>query len=199
MSGGSLTERYENAFLGLSAAVLVVFLVALFYAATAMGISLPSRAGELDPTEATSTPPFDEPGMRQVGPDRFEVVMIGRAWGYQPGQLTVPAGAEIVFRITSVDVLHGFSVEGTRLNAMLIPGQITELTYTFREPGEHLIICHEYCGLGHHNMYGEIRVVPPGEFEMPTGDGGETGGASAAAAAGGGASGAPDEGEGGRS
>ncbi len=167
MSAASNAERYEKAFLGLSAVMLVLFLGALFYAATAMGISLPSRAGELDPTEVRSTPPFDDPGIRQVGPDRYEVVMIGQAWGFVPSELTLPAGAEIVFRVTSPDVIHGFDVEGTRLNAMLIPGQVTELTYTFREPGEHLIICHEYCGIGHHNMYGTIEVVPPEDFELP--------------------------------
>lgn len=167
MSAGSNAERYEKAFLGLSAVMLVLFLGALFYAATAMGISLPSRAGELDPNEVRTTPPFDDPGIRQLGPDRYEVVMIGQAWGFVPSQLTLPAGAEIVFRLTSPDVLHGFSVEGTRVNAMLIPGQVTEVTYTFRAPGEHLIICHEYCGIGHHNMYGTIEVVPPEAFEMP--------------------------------
>jgi cytochrome c oxidase subunit 2 len=167
VSAGSNAERYEKAFLGLSAVMLVLFLGALFYAATAMGISLPSRAGELDPNEVRTTPPFDDPGIRQLGPDRYEVVMIGQAWGFVPRELTLPAGAEIVFRVTSPDVIHGFDVEGTRLNAMLIPGQITELSYTFREPGKHLIICHEYCGIGHHEMYGTIEVVAPEDFEMP--------------------------------
>lgn len=173
MTGESTAQKYENAFLGLSAAVLVLFLVALFYAATSMGLSLPSRAGELDPSEVRTTPPFDDPGIRRVAENRYEVVMIGLAWGYRPNRVTVPAGAEITFRVTSSDVLHGFAVEGTRLNAMLIPGQVTELTYTFGETGEHLLLCHEYCGIGHHNMYGTIEVVPPEQFEMP-GEGGST-------------------------
>ena len=187
MSGTSRAERFEKAFLGLSAAMLVLFLAALFYAATAMGISLPSRAGELDPTEVRTTPPFDDPGIRQVGEGRYEVVMIGQAWGYQPSRLTLPAGAEITFRVTSPDVLHGFAIEGTRVNAMLIPGQVTEVTYTFREPGEHLVICHEYCGIGHHNMYATVEVVPPEQFEMPTGTEGASGAAATASAAGAGA------------
>ena len=199
MSETSSAERFEKAFLGLSAAMLVLFLGALFYAATAMGISLPSRAGELDPTEVRTTPPFDDPGIRRVGEGRYEVVMIGQAWGYQPSRLTLPAGAEITFRVTSPDVIHGFAVEGTRVNAMLIPGQITEVTYTFREPGEHLVICHEYCGIGHHNMYATIQVVPPEEFEMPTGTGAGSAGASTASAGGPGADAdeRADEGEGG--
>ena len=41
---------------------------------------------------------------------------------------------------------------------MLIPGQVTRTVYTFREPGEYLLLCHEYCGLGHHVMSGKVIV-----------------------------------------
>ena len=60
--------------------------------------------------------------------------------------------------MTSIDVVHGFQIEGTRVNMMLLPGQISRLEYTFAEPGEHLLICHEYCGIGHHAMYGKVIV-----------------------------------------
>jgi cytochrome c oxidase subunit 2 len=64
----------------------------------------------------------------------------------------------VTFIATSTDVLHGFEIAGTRLNMMLIPGQVAKNSYTFPEPGEHLIICHEYCGAGHHVMYGKVIV-----------------------------------------
>jgi heme/copper-type cytochrome/quinol oxidase subunit 2 len=28
------------------------------------------------------------------------------------------------------------------------------------------MVCHEYCGAGHHTMAGEVTVVPAGEFEQ---------------------------------
>jgi plastocyanin len=59
------------------------------------------------------------------GPNRYEVVMIGQAWSFNPAEIRVPAGAEVTFTATSPDVLHGLNVEGTRLNMMLIPGQIS--------------------------------------------------------------------------
>lgn len=155
-------ERYERAFLVLSAVMLVLFLGALGFAATRLGIHLPSRAGELDPTEVRSTPPFDEPGVRRLGPSEYEVVMIGQAWAYQPREIEVPAGSRVTFRATSMDVIHGLHIEGTRVNVMLIPGQVTEITYTFDEPGTHYMICHEYCGAGHHNMYGTLTVTESG-------------------------------------
>jgi len=55
-------------------------------------------------------------------------------------------------------VIHGFDIVGTRINMMAIPGQISRNSYTFREPGEHLLICHEYCGAAHHTMFAKVIV-----------------------------------------
>jgi cytochrome c oxidase subunit 2 len=151
-------HKTEKAVLGLTLALLVVFLGALFYSAFGMGVMLQGRNGELDPKLARETPPFDNPGVFQRGEGRYEVVMLGSAWSFTPNEVRVPAGSEVTFQVTSTDVVHGFNVEDTRINMMLLPGQISEVTYTFEEPGEHLIICHEYCGLGHHLMYGKVIV-----------------------------------------
>lgn len=151
-------HTYEKAFLGLGIVVLVACAAALVYATVGMNIHLPGRGGRVDPSAVLRTPPFDRPGVRQVGPNRYEAVVVGQAWAFIPSEIRVPAGAEVTFVATTIDVLHGFNVEGTRLNMMLIPGQISRATYRFDEPGEHLLICHEYCGLGHHTMAGKVVV-----------------------------------------
>ncbi|MDT8435386.1 MAG: cytochrome c oxidase subunit II [Gemmatimonadota bacterium] len=149
---------YEKAFLYLSVLVLVTFLAALAFATVGMGISLPSRADEIDPRAVRTTAPFDQPGVRRTGANSYEVVVLGQMWAFVPNEIRVPAGAEITFRATSADVLHGLAIEGTRVNLMLIPGQVTEYTYTFEQPGEYLLICHEYCGRAHHEMGGKVIV-----------------------------------------
>lgn len=151
-------ERMEKTFLLMSAALLGAFLLALLYATVGHGIHLPGDDGAIHPAEVRSTPPFDRPGVREVAPGRYEAVIIGMAWAFQPSEIRIPAGSEVTFVATTVDVIHGFNVEGTTVNAMLIPGQITRVTHTFREPAEHLIICHEYCGVMHHIMYGRVIV-----------------------------------------
>ncbi len=151
-------HKYEKAFLFLSGVILVVFLGASFYAAVGMGIMLPSREGEIEVSKVRSTPPFDNPGVREIAPGIYEVVVIGQAWSFMPNEIRVPAGAEVTFISTSADVLHGFNIEGTRVNVMLIPGQVSRVTHRFKEPGEHILICHEYCGLGHHLMSGKVIV-----------------------------------------
>ena len=151
-------ETYEKAFLTVGSLLLVACLGALLYASTARGIHLPGVHGEIDPKQVTTTPPFDSPGVRQTGPGAYEVVITSKAWEFNPKELRVPAGADITFIATSMDVIHGFHVEGTRINMMLIPGQIAHNTYRFAEPGEYLFICHEYCGGAHHTMYGKVTV-----------------------------------------
>lgn len=151
-------HTYEKGFLAVGGVLLVACLFALLYASVAHGIRLPGRVATIDPARVYQTPPFDKPGLRQVGPREYVAVMVGQAWAFNPAEIRVPRGSTVTFRATSIDVLHGMNVEGTRVNLMLIPGQIGESTQRFDEPGEFLIICHEYCGIGHHTMAGKVIV-----------------------------------------
>ena len=160
-------HTYEKAFLVVGLAVLVACGGALVYAST-LGIHLPGKAGLLDPAQVAQTAPFDNPGVFQTGPNQYTAVIVARAWAFSPAELHVPVGGEITFIATSTDVIHGLNVESTRLNMMLIPGQISKNTYTFREPGEYLLICHEYCGLGHHTMAGKVVVEDAATFTAPS-------------------------------
>jgi cytochrome c oxidase subunit 2 len=149
---------YEKAFLWVGAVLLVAIMGTLAYTSLVMGIHLPGHVQQVDPARVRTLPPFDSPGVRQIGDNAYEAVFIGSAWQFQPNEIRVPAGAEVTFIATTTDVLHGFEIAGTRLNMMLIPGQVAKNSYTFSEPGEHLIVCHEYCGAGHHVMYGKVIV-----------------------------------------
>lgn len=151
-------HTYEKAFLTVGGALLVLCLGAIVYASTAKGIHLPGHGGHVDPQQVRQTPPFDQPGVRQTGPNSYEAVILGHAWAFTPAEIRVPAGAKVSFIATSADVIHGFHIAKTRINLMLIPGQITRAEYTFKEPGEYLLVCHEYCGLGHHAMAGKVIV-----------------------------------------
>jgi cytochrome c oxidase subunit 2 len=151
-------HTYEKIFLSLGAGMLVAFIGALAYATLGMGIHLPGPAGTIDPAKVMQTPPFNTPGVKQTGPNQYEVVMVGYTWGYLPPEIRVPHGADITFIATSMDVIHGFELEGTRINMMLIPGRISRNTYRFDKPGEHLLICHEYCGIGHQTMHAKVIV-----------------------------------------
>jgi cytochrome c oxidase subunit 2 len=43
---------------------------------------------------------------------------------------------------------------------MLVPGYISQFTTVFDTPGDYLLVCHEFCGNGHHAMHGRVIVDP---------------------------------------
>lgn len=40
------------------------------------------------------------------------------------------------------------------------------MTVEFDDPGEYGVVCNEYCGFNHHEMEGQIHVVPEDEFTL---------------------------------
>lgn len=155
-------ESYEKLFLGLSVVVLLGMLLAIFWSVATQGITLPGPYQRVDPASLSTTPPFDNPGVRHMGDNTFEVVMLAKIWSFVPNEVEVPVGAKVRFLISSPDVLHGFRIMKVPVNVMLIPGEVSMVEHTFAEPGRYTFVCHEYCGAGHQAMYGTIHVVDPG-------------------------------------
>ncbi len=153
-------ELYEKLFLWLTGATMAVFLAAIFAGLLLAGHHVPAPAGRVDPKRLAETPPFDRPGVVQVGPGRYEATMIAQIWAFNPNEIRVPAGSTVTFRIASRDVLHGLKILNTNVNLMIVPGEVSTLSYTFRAPGEYLMVCHEYCGVGHQGMFGKVIVGP---------------------------------------
>jgi len=151
-------HRSERAWLWFGVATLVVFLGLIGFAAIADGIQPPSHSQTIDPTKVAQTPPFDHPGVRPVGDRAVEAYFVARYPAFSPSSITVAAGTEVTFYVTSPDVVHGFFVEGTDVNLMVIPGWVSSASHRFTTPGTYLLLCNEFCGVDHHFMYGSIEV-----------------------------------------
>ncbi len=107
----------------------------------------------------------------QPGPDGSVTVRaVGQQYSFSPPCIVVPAGAPVTIRATSADVVHGFLVEGTNINTMLVPGFVSVIQATFDKAGDHLMPCHEFCGIGHQGMWGRIRVLDPEDFRKLAAD-----------------------------
>lgn len=133
--------------------MLIVFLGVIGVGAFAMGMQPPSgHQHKIDPDKVSETAPFDKPGLEKIGDNEYNAVMVAYAFGFNQEKMEVPAGATVHFQITSSDVVHGFEIPGTNVNMMVVPGEVNHLTYTFTKPGEYLILCNEYCGIGHEYM-----------------------------------------------
>jgi cytochrome c oxidase subunit II len=158
MKQGTTVYLYELAWILPSIAIPVGMLVALVVTAFGVGIHLPSDAGQVDVTKVAETPPFDHPGVVETGPGQYEVHLLAGIWTFTPSEIRVPAGATVTFVATSRDVVHGLHVDRHNVNVMLLPGQIARVTERFQTPGEYPFVCHEYCGVAHHTMWGKVIV-----------------------------------------
>lgn len=161
-------HKYERLWLVASLVLIVAFIATVTYGAIGVGVKMiDDSGGQVDASALDEHPKFSEPGVYRTGPNEYAVYVIAQQFAFQPGTgdaIRVPAGSEVTFYLTSADVVHGFHIVGTNVNSMAIPGQVAELTVTFEEPESYGIVCHEYCGAGHHDMAGTLVVVPPGEF-----------------------------------
>jgi cytochrome c oxidase subunit 2 len=164
-------HNYEKLWLVLAMVMIIGFISTVVYGATAVGIEMVNdEGGTIDSTALEEDDRFAEPRVEQVGDNEYEAYVVARQFIFEPDPIEVPANSTLTFYVTSPDVIHGFEVVGTNANAMVIPGEVTELTVELNEPGEYGILCNEYCGGGHHTMEGKLIVHPEDEFEQ----GGET-------------------------
>lgn len=154
---------FELAWMLPSLALPAAMLVAVAVTAFGAGIHVPSHHGRVDPTALDASELFAEPGVLATGPGRYEVRLVARTWSFAPAEVRVPAGSEVTFVGTSADVVHGMIIPYSNVNLMLLPGQVARATVRFDEPGVHPYICHEYCGVAHHTMWGRVIVEEEGD------------------------------------
>jgi len=90
-------------------------------------------------------------------PEGSDVYLVGRIWSWSP-ILELEAGKRYKLHISSMDLMHGFSLQPLVTNFQILPGHDNILNITPTTPGVYHIICNEFCGIGHHTMVGKIIV-----------------------------------------
>jgi cytochrome c oxidase subunit II len=154
--GPDENTRFELAYAALLAVVVAVLLTATYRAidrenARASGPPLVIRV-----TAAKWDWRFEYPGGH---------VETGTPNG-APALLTVPAGRQVEFDATSVDVIHGFWVPALKFQRQLMPGQIARFRLVFPRPGfTSSGTCSFFCGLEHARMRFAIRVLGASEYD----------------------------------
>lgn len=145
--------------------VAVIFLLTLF-AALALHRNPPSNLERIDPKTLHLSGEFTEPnlGTRVEANGQVTTRIVATQFAFVPQCIVVPEGREVVLRLASADVIHGILVTGTNVNTMVVPGYVAQVHTVFQKTGDLLMPCHEFCGLGHSQMYARVRVVPQAQF-----------------------------------
>ncbi|MEZ4397087.1 MAG: cytochrome c oxidase subunit II [Candidatus Krumholzibacteriia bacterium] len=105
--------------------------------------------------------------------DSYEVLVTAQKWnwqftypnGYSDPELHVPAGKPVRLVMSSQDVIHSFFVPDFRVKRDVVPGRYSKVWFEADEPGEHAILCAEFCGTGHSDMLSKVIVQPQAEFD----------------------------------
>jgi cytochrome c oxidase subunit 2 len=164
--GAQLAALVERRWAALSVVIIVVFVAVAAFAGIRQAAMPQARVETVSPARLHLGGEFVETNLGSaVEPDGSVTVrVIGQQYSFTPQCMIVPADTPITFRAASPDVIHGFLIEGTNVNAMLVPGYVSVIAARFDGPGEHLMPCHEFCGVGHEGMWAKVKVIDKAEF-----------------------------------
>ena len=153
--GARLAAQVERRWATLAAVVIAVFITVAAFAGIHQA-SMPQALVEtIDPTRLHHGGEFVETNLGSATEPNGSVTVraIGQQYSSTPECMIVPTDTLITFRAASPDVIHGFLIEGTNVNSMLVPGYVSTISVRFDEPGDHLMPCQEFCGVGHEGMW----------------------------------------------
>jgi cytochrome c oxidase subunit 2 len=100
--------------------------------------------------------------------DALEIKATGQKWfwvfDYPNGansmnDLVVPVGKPVKLLMSSQDVIHSFFVPDFRVKMDVLPNRYTITWFEALNEGEYDIYCTEYCGKGHSEMLGKVKVL----------------------------------------
>ncbi len=91
-------------------------------------------------------------------PAGSDIYLIARLWEWWP-ILELEKDQKYRLHLSSMDWLHGFSLQPENINIQVHPNYDMVITITPTDAGEYSVVCNEYCGIGHHTMVGKIYVV----------------------------------------
>jgi cytochrome c oxidase subunit 2 len=87
-----------------------------------------------------------------------DAYMLARLWEWWP-VLELQKGQTYRLHLSSMDWLHGWSLQPVNINIEVHPDYEMILTIKPTETGTFGVVCNEYCGVGHSQMVGRIHVV----------------------------------------
>ena len=88
------------------------------------------------------------------------IPIVAKRFGFTPDHVTLKKGENVVLRLTSQDVTHGFFVRPLKVDELIPAGKTLDVNVQPKQAGTFNVICHHFCGVGHGNMKMTITVEP---------------------------------------
>ena len=92
-----------------------------------------------------------------------EIEVKGFQFNWEPANIVVKKGEKLKIIVESMDVPHGFELEGLvipnyDINKLILPGKKEVIEFTPQDAGTWDMVCTGYCGQGHATMKGLFIV-----------------------------------------
>jgi len=81
-----------------------------------------------------------------------------RKFTYEPNEIVLKLNEPAVLEFTTADVVMGFNAPDFKVRATIIPGQTVPVRIVPDKTGTFVFHCDVFCGDGHEDMDGTIRV-----------------------------------------
>lgn len=114
---------------------------------------------------------------RRLNPDAMQIDVTAQQFafsfdysqfGFTSDELYLPVDKQVVFKMTSRDVIHSFWVPEFRIKQDIVPGRFTEYRITptlLTGDKPFKVRCAELCGASHSYMLANVHVVTQADFD----------------------------------
>ncbi|MDD9305225.1 MAG: cytochrome c oxidase subunit II [Desulfobacter sp.] len=113
-------------------------------------------------------------GLRNVPDNAMEIDVTAQSFSWlfvyendkeTEDEIVVPVDTPVRLNLTSLDVIHSLFIPAFRIKVDAVKGMNTYAWFLPRKKGEYFFQCTEFCGTGHADMTGVVKVVSPEEYD----------------------------------
>ncbi len=87
-----------------------------------------------------------------------EINITAKQFSFSPNPIKLKLNERVKLKITSTDVIHGFSAPELNIDEVISPGKETIIDFTPSKKGTFTLLCSITCGTGHSGMRGNIII-----------------------------------------
>jgi cytochrome c oxidase subunit II len=170
--GHDRSEQVERRWATIAIIIVSFMVVLAAFAGIHQAVMPQTRIETVDPRTLHVAGEFIESNLGSAveADGSVTVRAVGQQYSFTPQCIVVPTDTPVTFRATSADVVHGFLIEHSNINTMLVPEYISMVTTRFSTPAEVYMPCHEFCGVGHEGMWARIKIVDKAAFQKLAAD-----------------------------
>jgi len=92
-------------------------------------------------------------------PAEKTIRVLAKKFEFIPSDISLALGEPVVLELTAEDVTMGFYAADFKVDVEIVPGSTTRVRLVPDKAGTFGFICDVFCGEGHEDMGGTIRVV----------------------------------------